>query len=90
VPALPKDRIERLRRVTRHDLDVLLTVSQYSVTPHGLVEVTPTAALSDEEGVRRDGNVIQFGLKRHEVDGIEKRLKALLDRVDRGEINVFE
>jgi hypothetical protein len=90
VPALPNEQIERLRKVTRHDLDTLLTVSQYSVTPHGLVETTPTAAFSDKVGVRRDGDVIQFGLTRHEVDGIEKRLKTLLGRIDRDEIKVFE
>jgi hypothetical protein len=89
VPALPKTQIDRLRKLTRRDLDTLLTVSQYSVTPHGLVETPPTAALSDKEGVRRSGDVIQFGLTRHEVDGIEKRLKALLAKVDRDEIKVF-
>jgi hypothetical protein len=89
VPALPKKEIERLRKLTRHDLDTLLTVSQYSVTPHGLVEVPATAAISDEEGVRREGDVIQIGLTRDEVDGIENRLKTLLGKVDRDEIKVF-
>jgi hypothetical protein len=89
VPALPKQQIERLRKVTRHDLDMLLTVAQYSVTPHGLVETPSTSALSDTKGVRRDGDVIQLGLTRHEVNGIEKRLRTLLDRVDRDEIKVF-
>lgn len=89
VPALPKTQIERLRKLTRHDLDTLLTVSQYTVTPHGLVEVPPTAPISDTEGVRREGNVIQLGLTRDEVDGIEKRLKTLLGEIDRDEIKVF-
>jgi hypothetical protein len=78
-----------LRKLTRHDLDTLLTVSQYSVTPDGLVETPPTAAISDKEGERREGNVIQLGLTRHEVDGIEKRLKTLLGEIDRNEIEVF-
>jgi hypothetical protein len=89
VPALPRKQLERLRKLTPHELDTLLTVAQYSVTPHGLVEVPPTPPLVESKGVRREGNVIQFGLTRHEVDSIATRLKTLLERVDRGEIKVF-
>jgi hypothetical protein len=64
-------------------------VAQYSVTPEGLVEVPPTPAFSDTSGVRREGNVIQLGLTRREVDGVAARLSALLEKVDRGEIKVF-
>lgn len=89
VPELPREQLERLRKLTRHDLDTLLTVAQYSVTPEGLVEVPPTPAFSDTSGVRREGNVIQLGLTRREVDGVAARLSALLEKVDRGEIKVF-
>lgn len=89
VPALPREQLERLRKLTRRDLDTLLTVSQYSVTSSGMVEVPPTSAFSESSGVRREGDVIQFGLTRKEVDGVAVRLKALLERVDRGEIKVF-
>jgi hypothetical protein len=89
VPALPRKKLERLKQLTRRDLDTLLTVVQYSVTSHGLEEVPTTAAFSDSSGVRREGNVIQFGLTRKEVDSIAKRLKELLERVDRGKIKVF-
>ena len=89
VPELPREQLERLRKLTRQDLDTLLTVAQYSVTPEGLVEVPPTAASSDSSGVRRDGDVIQLGLTRKEVDGVAARLKKLLERVDSGKIQVF-
>jgi hypothetical protein len=89
VPGLPRERLERLRKLTRHDLDTLLTVAQYSVTPEGLVEVPPTSAFSDSSGVRREGDVIQLGLTRREVDGVAARLNALLEKVDRGKIKVF-
>ena len=89
VPALPRKQLERLRKLTRHDLDTLLTVSQYSATSHGMVEVTPTPDFSESEGVRRKGDVIQFGLTHKEVDGVAERLKALLEKVDRGKIKVF-
>jgi hypothetical protein len=89
VPELPREQVERLRKLTRRDLDTLLTVSQYSVTPGGLEEVPPTAAFSESSGVRREGDVIQFGLTRKEVDSIAVRLKALIEKVDSGEIKVF-
>ena len=89
VPELPRKQLERLRKLTRHDLDTLLTVAQYSVTPRGLKEMSPTGASSESIGVRREGDVIQFGLTRREVDGVAKRLKALLEKVDRGKIKVF-
>jgi len=89
VPELPREQLARLRKLTRHDLDTLLTVAQYSVTPEGLVEVPPTSAFSDSSGVRREGDVIQLGLTRREVDGVAARLNALLEKVDRGKIKVF-
>jgi hypothetical protein len=89
VPELPRKQLERLRQLTPRDLDTLLTVAQYSVTPDGLVEVPATAAFSESSGVRRKGEVIQFGLTRREVDAIAARLKALLERVDRGKIKTF-
>jgi hypothetical protein len=89
VPALPRKTIERLRKLTRSDLDTLLTVAQYSATSKGMVEVPPTEAISESTGVRRQGDVIQFGLTRKEVDSIASRLKTLLERVDRGKIQVF-
>lgn len=89
VPELPRKQVERLRKLTRRDLDTLLTVSQYSVTSGGMVEVPPTAAFLDSKGVSREGDVIQFGLTRKEVDGVAARLKALLEKVDSGKIKVF-
>jgi hypothetical protein len=89
VPALPRKQLDRLRKLTRRDLDTLLTVSQYKVTPDGLVEVPPTAAFSDSSGVRRQGDGIQLGLTRREVDAMAARLKELLERVDGGKIKVF-
>src|SRR4029077_13655904 len=89
VPELPRKQLERLRKLTRHDLDTLLTVAQYSVTARGLVEVPPTSVLSGSSGVRREGDVIQLGLTRREVDGVAARLKTLLEKVDRGKIKVF-
>jgi hypothetical protein len=89
VPSLPKEKLERLRHLTRRDFDTLLTVAQYSVTADGLVEVPVTAALSETNGVRREGDVIQFGLTRSEVDSVESRVKDLLEKVDRGKIKVF-
>jgi hypothetical protein len=89
VPALPREQIDRLRRVTRADLDKLSVVSQLVIDGGQIDEVTPAASFDAHKGVRRAGNVIQIGLTNSEIDGIERRLKELLQRVDKGEVTLF-
>ena len=90
VGRLPRDAIERLRRLTRADLDASLSViDQFEIRAGQLVAVEPTAPLDVESGVRRQGDVVQFGLTRREIDGVEKRLIELLERIDDGEIALF-
>jgi hypothetical protein len=89
VPALARAEIERLRRITRAELDRLAVVTQYRIKDGALEEVTPTAPLPHGDGVRRDGDTIQLGLTRREIDSLESRLKKLLAMVDRGAIALF-
>jgi hypothetical protein len=89
VPALPRDQIERLRRITRADLDKLSVVEQLVIDGGQIDDVTPGAPFDPHRGVRRAGNVIQIGLTTAEIDHIEKRLKELLERVDKGEVTLF-
>ncbi|MEP7124928.1 MAG: hypothetical protein ABJE95_28625 [Byssovorax sp.] len=89
VPWLPRTQIERLRRVTRADLDKLSVVAQYRVRADSLEEVLPTKPFLPDEGVRRSGDVLQFGLTTSEIDDIEERLTDLLARVDKGKIPLF-
>jgi hypothetical protein len=89
VPALPRAQIEKLRGVRRDDLDRLAVVAQYENREGMLVTVPPTEPLAEDEGVRAAGSIVQLGLTRREIDGIEARLRRLLERVDSGEIELF-
>jgi hypothetical protein len=89
VDALPRGNVERLRQVTRADLDRMLVVEQYEVVDGLLVGVPPGPPLSDRGGVQFDGRIVQIGLDRAEVDGIDRRIRKLLERVDAGEIDTF-
>ena len=69
--------------------DKLAVVAQFLVNEGQIDPVEPTEALSKDQGVRRLGNVIQLGLTKGEIDGIDERIKELLRNVDSGKILVF-
>jgi hypothetical protein len=89
VPALPRSPIERLRSVTRADLDQLRVVAEFERRDGMLVRVPPGPPSSGDGGVRVGDSAIQLGLTPGEIDGIERRLAQLLARIDRGEIALF-
>jgi hypothetical protein len=89
VPALPRSHIDRLRRITRADLDRLAVVAQFENREGLLVRAPAGEPEAHDEGVRVSGTTVQFGLTRREIDGIEERLRRLLERVDRDEIGLF-
>ena len=82
VPKIPFALVDRLRKLTRKDLDSLATVAEFAIDKGQLEAIPVTDAFEDSDGVRQKGNVIQLGLTRHEIDQIEERLKKLLERVD--------
>ena len=86
VSKVPHEKIERLRKITRADLDKLATVAEFSINGKQLDEIPTTAAFEDDEGVRLKENIVQLGLKTAEIDGIESRIKELLQRVDSGKL----
>jgi hypothetical protein len=67
----------------------MAVVTQYRIKDGTLEEVAPTAPLPHGDGVRRDGDTIQLGLTKREIDSLESRLKQLLAMVDRGAIALF-
>jgi hypothetical protein len=90
VPALSRGLIERLRRITRGDLDRLAVVAQFEARGGQLVPVAPSAPLLPDEGVRVRGDTIQLGLTTNEIEGVERRLRQLLEKVDTRQIAVFD
>jgi hypothetical protein len=89
VPRVPHDKIERLRRITRADLDRLATVAEFAIVGTQLQEIPVTASFDDDKGVRIKGNVLQIGLKRSEIDGVEARIRELVHRVDSGTLEEY-
>jgi hypothetical protein len=90
VDRLPRSTVDRLKSITKEDLDrALSVVAQYEVQDGRLVPVEPTATLNRFKGVRRSQDVIQLGLTSAEIRGVHQRLRKLIDRVDHGKIETF-
>lgn len=86
----PRETIERLKRLTPEDIRrALSVVAQYEVRGNELVPVAPTEPLDKTRGVRRSGNIIQFGLTEREIEGVILRWRRLLDLVASGKITTF-
>jgi hypothetical protein len=90
VERLPRSTVERLRTITPELLrERLAVLVQFEARGGELVAVEPGANLGDGRGVRRSDGVIQFGLTDREIRGIESRLRDLLEKIDKGDIEVF-
>lgn len=91
VRRLPRHTVERLRSITEEDLHrVLGTVAEFRVGAHGLLHaVEPTGNLSPNRGVRHEGEIVQFGLTRREIHDTWRRLRSLLEDVDKGRYELF-
>jgi hypothetical protein len=89
VSRLPSASVDRLRKLTRTELDGLLVVAQFENRNGLLVEVSPGEPLDDEKEFRFQRGVAQLGLNREQIDAMEERIRELLERVDAGEIQLF-
>ncbi|MDX1675901.1 MAG: hypothetical protein R3314_13995 [Longimicrobiales bacterium] len=91
VDRLPAEAVDRLRPLTRADLEeALAVVAQFRVRDDGRLEaVRPTAKLDANRGVHRAGDVVQFGLTNLELDDLWDRIQQVLARVASGELDTF-
>jgi len=90
VDRLPADTVERLRRITLQSLHERLdVVAQWKLEDGRFVAAPRGAALSTNRGVRRDGETVQMGLTRVEVERLWTRLRRLLEMVDDGRVKAF-
>jgi hypothetical protein len=90
IDRLPRATVERLRRITEADLQRTLGVLlQYEVRDAQLVPVALGPNLNQGRGVRREGNLVQFGLTQAEIRDVWNRLSDVLEKVDSGRIKVF-
>ena len=90
VKRLPRKTVDRLRAVTREELDRHLSVvAQFRQIGDQLVPMAPTEPLFSGLGVRRTGDVVQLGLTDDEIGEIWGRIQKVLDEVDEGKIVLF-
>lgn len=91
VDRLPAATVARLRALTEQRLrDALGVLAEFRVDAHGRLErVEPGAKRRWHLGVDYADGVVQFGLTEREVLGVHTRLRALLAKVDAGEITPF-
>ena len=91
VAALRKDSIDRLRMLEREDLDFLGVVAQFTRNDSNvLVAVPPSENLDPNRPIRITGDSVQLGLAQFEIDRLWNRIQSLIQRVDDGDILVFE
>lgn len=92
VDKLPRDTVERLRGITQDQLFRQVgVVDEVSWTGDGrVIRTAPFSAnFNPQEGFRRQDNRVQIGLTHREISKIAERLRNLLKRVDKGEIQLF-
>ena len=90
VPRVPAYTVERLRKITRDDLERTLgVVAEYEIREGRLIPVEKTENLNRGQGVRKKEPRVQFGLTKREIDGVEQRLRQLLKRIDDGKLKTF-
>jgi hypothetical protein len=90
VNRLPASSIERLRALTRADLERELgVVAEFEIVDGHLVAVEPGRNLRPGRGVRVQDGRVQFGLNDGEIRDLERRIANLLRDVDRGRITTF-
>jgi hypothetical protein len=91
VPALRKESIDRLRGLTEQDFhDALGVVAQLELDDDGIYRIVdPGPNLDDDDGVRREGKILQLGLTDDEIEDVWDRVEDLIEDVDDGTIPVF-
>jgi hypothetical protein len=90
VAALREESVDRLRVLTRADLDAFLVIQQLEDDGSGMLKTSdPGPPIHADGGAHTRDGVVQFGLKRAEIDGMWKRVERLIEDVDGGKIPVF-
>ena len=89
VKSLPRKTLERLRSITREQLERRLgVVAQFRRSGDELVSETPTESLDPSKGFRRSVDTVQLGLTRREIGQIWNRIRKILKKVDEGKIEL--
>jgi hypothetical protein len=83
VERFPRRTMERLKAITRADLEQRLGVlAEFELRDETLVPVPPGANIGKHRGVRRNSERVQLGLTEAELRQLETRLKEMLWRIN--------
>lgn len=87
VPWVRRATIDKLRHVTKAQLNALGVVGELALDGNGVFKVVPAGGnLDDDKGVRRKDGRVQFGLTEDEIEDLEDRIESLIKDVDKGRI----
>ena len=87
---LPARTVARLRGITREMLDDHLgVVAQYELRDGHFVPVAVSDNLNPAKGVRQTETQLQIGLTDGEIDGVYRRLREILEKVDGEKLALF-
>ena len=90
VKRLPKRTMNRLMTIQQEDLkNALEIVAQYEVDDGQLLPVDFTENPKPNQGIRKNGSIIQFGLTSYEIKSVYDRMQRLIKRVDAGKVKTF-
>jgi len=90
VNRLPADTVERLRRITPSMLqDSLGVLAQWQLQDGNYVLSPKGENIEPNRGVRREGAMLQMGLKKSEIAKLARALESLLKQVDSGDVKTF-
>jgi hypothetical protein len=90
IKELPADTIERLRKITKAELQSRLGVlAQWQLRDGHYVPMTPGRNFARHSGVRVEGDVVQLGLTARETYLVWSRVEHLLRDVKHGDIKTF-
>jgi hypothetical protein len=90
VPAFRKESVDRLREISREDLEVFGVVAELEKIDRGLlISVPPGKSLNPNSGVVITAKTIQFGLTKGEIEDLWRRIQEVIAEVDSGALPVF-
>jgi hypothetical protein len=89
VPALAYESIARLSALRFEELEQLLVIEEYEARDGLLLPTEASAPFQRDLGLRWSGSRLQLGLTEREISQVWNRLRELLARVERGELQTF-
>jgi hypothetical protein len=90
VPAIPRDAVNRLRKIKEEEIESLGVIVQLEADDEGILRVEkPGDPIDEDDGVSVRGTTLQLGLTDDEIEDVWDRIQDLLEDIDDGNVGVF-